>query len=50
VETIEMARTGKAPDELMKELGAITDYNEFSDRCEGFGVFTNVETLELDPR
>jgi putative ATP-dependent endonuclease of OLD family len=48
VETIEMARTGKAPDELMKELEAITDYNDFSDRCEGFGVFTNVETLELD--
>ncbi|MFZ5693955.1 MAG: ATP-dependent nuclease [Pseudomonadota bacterium] len=48
VETIEKMRTGAEPAELVKELKAIADFNDFSDRCDEFGVFTNVKTLELD--
>jgi putative ATP-dependent endonuclease of OLD family len=32
----------------VKELKAIENYNDLSDRCDEFGVFTNVKTLELD--
>jgi putative ATP-dependent endonuclease of the OLD family len=48
VATIEEIRTGAAADQLVEELKAIEDYNDFSDRCEQFGVYTNVETLEVD--
>ena len=45
---IENTRTGKDQGALVKELDAITDPNEFSDKCEEYGVFTNVDTLEVD--
>ena len=50
VSTIETAKTGTRPTELVEELKAIAvkSYNEFSDRCETHGVFTNVDTLEVD--
>lgn len=48
VATIERTRTGVQPDALIDELEAIDDYNDFSDRCEEFGVFTNFQTLEID--
>lgn len=48
VETIEKTRTGRESTKLMKELRAIGSHDELSDRCEEFGVFTNVNTLELD--
>lgn len=48
VSTIEEMRTGKKTDSLTKDLRAIDDYNDFSDKCEEFGVFTNATTLEVD--
>ena len=48
VSTIEHLRTGRVPKALVRELKAIEDYNEFGTRCEAFGVFTNVNTLEVD--
>lgn len=45
---IETIKTGKGNAELMRELKAIEDMNIFCARCEGYGVFTNLETLELD--
>jgi len=46
--TIERIRTRKTPGELTTELKAIDDYNAFCDRCEDFGIFSNIETLEVD--
>ncbi len=48
VKTIEHVRTGRIPDALIKELDAIADSEEFGTRCEAFGVFTNIDTLEVD--
>jgi len=48
VKTIEHVRTGSVPKALIKKLDAIEDYNEFGTRCETFGVFTNIDTLEVD--
>lgn len=48
VETIESARTGTPVQELVDELDAIEDPNDFSAKCETYGVFTNVHTLEID--
>ncbi|EER62149.1 putative exonuclease [Acidovorax delafieldii 2AN] len=48
VQTIESARTGKEPTRLIRELKSIEDVNVFAERCEEHGVFTNVETLEVD--
>jgi putative ATP-dependent endonuclease of OLD family len=48
VRMIEEIRTGVEPDELIEELKAIDKYNEFCRRCEEFGVFSNIKTLELD--
>ena len=48
VETIERARTGTKPTALIEELDAIEDGNVFGKRCEAFGVFTNIYTLEVD--
>jgi putative ATP-dependent endonuclease of the OLD family len=48
VETIHEMGTGTSPSALVAELKAIEDYNDLSDRCDSFGVFTNVETLEVD--
>ena len=47
VKTVEHIRTGKTI-ALIKELRAIEDYHNFCDRCEEFGIFSNVETLEVD--
>jgi putative ATP-dependent endonuclease of the OLD family len=48
VAIIHGARTGTPPDELIAELKAIDNYNNLSDRCDTYGVFTNVHTLEVD--
>ena len=48
VSTIEETRTGKIPSALIKELEKVDDDNEFAARCEEFGVFTNMHTLEVD--
>ncbi len=48
VKAIEETRTGDDQDELVQELKEIEDYGEFSERCEAHGVFTNVDTLEVD--
>lgn len=41
-------QTGTAPTKQITELKALTDYGEFSRRCEKYGVFSNTHTLEVD--
>jgi putative ATP-dependent endonuclease of OLD family len=48
VEIIEQLRSGEDPAELIAELKGLDDYNAFSARCEQFGIFTGVYTLEVD--
>jgi putative ATP-dependent endonuclease of OLD family len=48
VEIVHVATTGKSAKDLIKEIDAIEDPNEFCDRCEEFGIFSNVKTLEVD--
>ena len=48
VRTIEHLRTGSPPTALIDELSKIEDGDEFGERCEEFGIFTNVDTLEID--
>ena len=48
VDTIETTRTGTSPKELVKELEAIDDGYKFATRCEEYGVFSNIHTLEVD--
>lgn len=48
VATVEEIRTGNATTALITELKSIRDYNDFGTRCETYGVFTNVHTLEVD--
>ncbi|TBW32299.1 DUF2813 domain-containing protein [Azotobacter chroococcum] len=48
VKVIEEARTGENQDELIRAIKEIESYDDFSDRCEMYGVFTNVNTLEVD--
>ncbi len=48
VSKIEEMRTGKVPEKLIAELKALDDYDAFGKRCEAFGIFTNVHTLEVD--
>jgi putative ATP-dependent endonuclease of OLD family len=48
VEIVHRANTGKSAKDLIKELDAIEDPITFCDRCEEFGVFSNVDTLEID--
>lgn len=48
VKVIEEVRTGEVQDELVQELKEIGNYDEFSQRCEAHGVFTNADTLETD--
>ena len=48
VSAIEQIRTGVVPKAVLDELDAIEDPNEFCDRCEAFGIFSNVDTLEVD--
>lgn len=45
---IEQTRTGVAQPQLAQELFAIADYEAFVQRCEEFGIFSNVVTLEVD--
>lgn len=48
VDTIETTRIGTSPKELIKELRAIADGHKFATRCEAHGVFSNIDTLEVD--
>ncbi|HEJ4445430.1 TPA: ATP-dependent nuclease [Pseudomonas aeruginosa] len=48
VKTIEEVRTGEDQGGLIEEIKRIEQYSDFSDRCEGYGVFTNFDTLEVD--
>lgn len=48
VDAIETTRTGTSPSELIKELRAIKDGHKFASRCEAHGVFSNIDTLEVD--
>jgi putative ATP-dependent endonuclease of OLD family len=48
ISTIEKMRTGKIPTALIAELKALDDWSEYERRCDGFGVFTNAHTLEVD--
>ena len=47
VSDIEKQRTGKKPKVLIHELKGI-DEDDFVERCEEFGVFSNSTTLEVD--
>lgn len=48
VDAIETVRTGESPKELIRELKAIEDGDKFAKRCEAYGVFSNIDTLEVD--
>jgi putative ATP-dependent endonuclease of OLD family len=51
VQVIEETRTGENQEELIKEIAEIAEtksWGEFCYRCETYGIFTNVETLEVD--
>lgn len=48
VSIIEEVRTGEKPKALLSELEDIDDVNEFCKRCEAFGIFSNIDTLEVD--
>lgn len=48
VATVEFRRTGIKPVELVKELRALEDWDEFGKRVEEFGVFLSDQTLEVD--
>lgn len=48
VKVIDEARTGENQDELIRAIKEIESYDDFSDRCETHGVFTNANTLEVD--
>jgi putative ATP-dependent endonuclease of OLD family len=48
VSVIEQVRTGKAPKELLTKIDELEDYNKFCDKCEEFGIFSNLDTLEVD--
>jgi putative ATP-dependent endonuclease of OLD family len=48
VKVIEEARTGVSQDALIQGIKGIDSYDDFSDRCDTHGVFTNVNTLEVD--
>jgi putative ATP-dependent endonuclease of OLD family len=47
VSDIEAQRTGEKPEALIAELEGL-DEDEFADRCEAYGVFSNIKTLEVD--
>ncbi|WP_431288392.1 ATP-dependent nuclease [Roseateles chitinivorans] len=48
VRNIEHVKTRKLPRVLMQELDAIEDYQDFCNRCEAWGIFSNFNTLEVD--
>ncbi len=41
-------RTGKTPIKLIEQLKEIRNYGTFCEQCEGYGVFSNEYTLEVD--
>ncbi|KIC32112.1 ATP-dependent nuclease [Leisingera sp. ANG-S5] len=47
VSDIEIQRTGEEPEELIAELEGL-DEDDFAERCEAYGVFSNIKTLEVD--
>jgi putative ATP-dependent endonuclease of OLD family len=47
-EVIQTVATGKKASALLKELDAMEDPNDFATRCEQFGIFSGIETLEID--
>jgi putative ATP-dependent endonuclease of the OLD family len=48
VEAREIIRTGGPPQELLAQLDAIDDPNKFCSACEEHGIFSNIDTLEID--
>ena len=48
VRDIETQRTGTEPTALIEEIDAIADYDDFAERCETYGIYTNRKTLEVD--
>jgi putative ATP-dependent endonuclease of the OLD family len=48
VSTIERVRTGESPANLIRELNSLIDYNDFCHRCEEYGIYSNIHTLEVD--
>lgn len=48
VAVIEKHRTGDSPDDVLAELAGFEDYEDFRERCEAFGIFSNQQTLEVD--
>jgi len=49
IAAMEHERIGEVPVEVVNELKELAkNANDFSDRCENFGVFTNTHTLEVD--
>lgn len=48
VKDIETQRTGTEPTALIEELDGIADHDEFAERCEAYGIYTNSRTLEVD--
>jgi putative ATP-dependent endonuclease of the OLD family len=47
VSAIELAK-GKPVFSLIRELKSIAEYDPLCDKCEEFGVFNNIHTLEVD--
>jgi len=48
VSIIGSSPTGIPPTKVIEELKATTDWGFFETRCEEFGVFTGIRTLEVD--
>ena len=48
VGAIHTATTGNSSAALKAELRELPDYDVLSDRCDTYGVFTNIHTLEID--
>ena len=48
VKTSERLRTGNVRTVLIQELKATKNSKEFRKRCKAFGVFTNIDTFEVD--
>jgi putative ATP-dependent endonuclease of OLD family len=48
VETIVSRTSGQDAGPLVAKLKALSSYDDFSDECDEHGVFTNVNTLEID--
>ena len=48
VSVIEETRTGKIPTLVLTKLDEAEDGNEFAKQCEAYGIFSNLDTLEVD--